>query len=45
MRESIWLDCAFPGCPNGTYADPRHLANICVSGGHYCYGHDGEDVQ
>lgn len=39
-RESVWLDCASPGCPNGTYADSHHLANLCAPGGWYCNRHD-----
>lgn len=42
IRESVYLACAFPGCSNGTFADPRHLTNICASGGWYCHGHDTE---
>lgn len=44
MRDVIWLDCASPGCPNGTFADPRHLTNICAAGGWYCDRHDTEEV-
>ena len=43
IRESVYLMCAYPGCHRGTYADPRHLLNICASGGWYCDQHDGED--
>ena len=42
-REAVWLDCAFPGCPRGTYADPRHMANICAPGGWFCHAHDTEE--
>jgi hypothetical protein len=44
-ERSIWLDCAHPGCSTGTYADARHLTNICASGGWYCGTHNREDEE
>lgn len=42
-EPSIWLDCAMPGCPRGTFAQVGHLSNLLVSGGWYCHGHDTEE--
>lgn len=44
MTESAWLDCTHPGCPRGTYADPRHLPNITAGGGWTCPLHDAAGV-
>lgn len=41
-HESIWLDCAHPGCSNGMTVIASHLSNICASGGWYCPTHDNE---
>lgn len=44
-RPSVWLDCAHPGCPRGTFAQVDSLASLLVSGGHYCNTHDTEEEQ
>jgi len=39
-HDLVWLDCTWPGCNNGTTADPRHVANLTASGGWTCHEHD-----
>jgi hypothetical protein len=43
--EATWLDCAMPGCPRGTYADPTRLSHIIAAGGWYCHGHNNPEKE
>lgn len=44
MTRSTWLPCLMPTCPCGTFADPRHVANLTAGGGWLCADHDHADL-